>query len=402
MIIFFSLWLDSWQPFPGWFAIPVVLASAVLLLDFGNENWTQKLLSKAPLVLFGDISYSLYLVHWPLIVILRQKFGERDQVSLIAIAISILLSVLIYRLIEDPIRQSKLINGKRVALFSASLILVPIALVRMLPNFESNNQLNNSVSTQIPDEATLRQSEVTLGSNVCLDVHKIGLPDDISECIEGDLSLPTIFLVGDSHSLSASEGVIAAAKSVGFNVMTWSRSGCPFLVTSSVNRLCNGNRDYLLDAIGKSKPSAVLIVNGVNHYLEGLRDERFVPRGLKVRITETAAMYGETADYLLTRKIPTILMYEIPNLGENRPLSEFKLRSEIIAAINRSIKKSESKYGRTVTRVEPSDVLCPNGICEYSDENGRILYRDGQHLNADGSLRLKKLFEKVFSEISKN
>jgi len=229
-------------------------------------------------------------------------------------------------------------------------------------------------------------------------VHKQGLPENISQCVEGsDESMPLVFLLGDSHAYSVSEGVIAAAKRNGFRVMTWSRSGCPFLITSSVNRLCNGNRDYLLDAIKIEKPAAVLIVNGVNHYFEGARDESFVPRGSKARIKSVAASYGETIEFLLQSKVPAILMYEVPNMSrDERELSEFLLRREIVDAIERQIGNAEERYGLEVGRVDPADLLCRVGVCRSYDSEGNFLYADGQHLNADGALLISRLFDDVF------
>ena len=89
-LIFAAWWLDSWQPFPGWFALPVVVASAFLMLNSDQKTWFTELLSTRPFVYLGDISYSLYLLHWPFLVIAKQKFGDEDRVVLAAILLSIL------------------------------------------------------------------------------------------------------------------------------------------------------------------------------------------------------------------------------------------------------------------------------------------------------------------------
>jgi len=169
-----------------------------------------------------------------------------------------------------------------------------------------------------------------------------------------------------------------------------------------VNRLCNGNRNFLLESIERERPEAVIIVNGVNHYLEGLRSEEFVPRGLKTRINEVAASYGKTIEYLLRAKIPTALMFEIPNMDrEDRKLSDFLLRDTIIRSIDRDISKYEKIFDLEVMRVNPADVLCQSGICRTRDSAGINLYKDGQHVNADGSLLISELFDKVFIELKK-
>jgi len=209
--------------------------------------------------------------------------------------------------------------------------------------------------------------------------------------------MPLVFLLGDSHANSMSEGVIAAAKRNGFRVMTWSRSGCPFLITSSVNRLCNGNRDFLFNSIKDEKPAAVIIVNGVNHYFEGARDESFVPRGSRARIKSVAASYGETIEFLLQSNVRTALMYEVPNMNrEERDIGDFLLRRAIIESLNQQISKVEERIGLKVARIEAADVLCLNDICRSYDSAGNFLYADGQHLNADGALLVSRLFDDVF------
>ena len=397
-LIFAAWWLDSWQPFPGWFALPVVLASAVLMLNSDQKTWFTKLLSTRPFVYLGDISYSLYLLHWPYLVIAKQKFGDEDRVVVAAVLLSILSSVAMYQFVENPFRRKSWENRKVFALSIAVLVLLPIFMVRVSATFVIKSQRLEAVLAAEVSENDVRSSRRNLGSSVCLDISDSGLPESISQCVEGSgESMPLVFLLGDSHAYSVSEGVIAAAKRNGFRVMTWSRSGCPFLITSSVNRLCNDNRDFLLNAIKDEKPVAVIIVNGVNHYFEGARDESFVPRGSRARTKSVAASYGETIEFLLQSNIQTALMYEVPNLNrDERDLSDFLLRREIIKALDKQISKVEKRLGFKVARIDPADALCPNGICQRYDSDGNSLYLDEEHINADGALAVSKLFDDVF------
>jgi hypothetical protein len=243
----------------------------------------------------GDISYSLYLLHWPFLVIAKQKFGDEDRIVLIAVLLSILSSIAVFQFVENPFRRNSWEKRKIFGLSIAGFVLLPIFMVRIAPIFDVEIAKLEVVSPGSSTEKEMRRSRISLGSNLCLDVHKQGLPENISQCVEGsDESMPLVFLLGDSHAYSVSEGVIAAAKRNGFRVMTWSRSQCPFLLRSSPNRLCNGNRDYLLNAIRTENPKAVLIVNGINHYLDGVKDESFIARGIRTRLVGVAKSYEET------------------------------------------------------------------------------------------------------------
>jgi peptidoglycan/LPS O-acetylase OafA/YrhL len=400
-LLFAAWWLDSWQPFPGWIALPVVLASAVLMLNSGQKTWFTNLISSRPFVYLGDISYSLYLLHWPYLVIAKQKFGDEDRVIFVAVIISIVSSIALYQFVESPFRQKPWRNRKVFALLIAVFVLLPIFMVRIATNFDRSVDDSEVVAPDNQTDEEARRSRISLGSNVCLDVYKQGLPEDVSQCVEGsDESLPLVFLLGDSHAYSISEGVIAAAKRNGFRVLTWSRSGCPFLITSSPNRLCNGNRDFLLKTIERENPSAVFIVNGVNHYFEGARDESFVPRGSKARIKSVAASYGQTVEFLLQSDVKTVLMYEVPNMNrDERKLSEFLLRKEIIESLDKRISEVEERFGIKVARIDPAEALCIDDVCRRYDSEGNFLYADDQHINADGATLISTLFDDVFREL---
>ena len=64
-------------PFPGAYALlPVLGAAALMLADEGpGQTLVGRALSIRPAVVIGDWSYSLYLWHWPVIVLLRANLG---------------------------------------------------------------------------------------------------------------------------------------------------------------------------------------------------------------------------------------------------------------------------------------------------------------------------------------
>lgn len=71
------------------------------------------LLGSRPMVFVGKISYSLYLVHWPLIVFAKRAFPNADKeiAALVIFAMAILLAWLNYKLIEQTFRYAKS-NGR--------------------------------------------------------------------------------------------------------------------------------------------------------------------------------------------------------------------------------------------------------------------------------------------------
>ena len=100
------LTFDSTTPFPGWHAaLPVVGAALVLGggID-GPRNGARLLLDTRPMRFVGNISYSLYLWHWPLLI-LPSAYVVRDLgllERLLALGASVLLAWASYRWVETP------------------------------------------------------------------------------------------------------------------------------------------------------------------------------------------------------------------------------------------------------------------------------------------------------------
>lgn len=124
--IVFTLFAFRAHPsFPGaWAALPVLGAYAIIL--GGPNAWiNQYLLGNRLMVGIGLISYPLYLWHWPLLVFPRILEGHEPapQFRIAALALSIVLAYMTYRWWEKPMRQTA--HPKRMSLV---LLLVLIAL----------------------------------------------------------------------------------------------------------------------------------------------------------------------------------------------------------------------------------------------------------------------------------
>lgn len=101
--------LDESIPFPGLTAI-IPISCAVILLYSGCYGRAKCIMEHSITVFIGKISYSLYLIHWPVIVLCRWIFGtslSSVYIGLIAITLSFTLSYLSWKHLETPIRRTK-------------------------------------------------------------------------------------------------------------------------------------------------------------------------------------------------------------------------------------------------------------------------------------------------------
>eukprot|EP00727_Mastigamoeba_balamuthi_P007819 m51a1_g3658 hypothetical protein (372) ;mRNA; f:222292-227604 len=91
--------------YPNYMTLVVVGATAFIL-------WCKAQLRCVPLERLGDMSYSIYLYHWPVILFLKQSYSEASLVTffpfyIAAVALSALLGYISYSLVEHRIQRAR-------------------------------------------------------------------------------------------------------------------------------------------------------------------------------------------------------------------------------------------------------------------------------------------------------
>jgi len=98
---------ESMPYFPATGALPPVIGAAlVIAAGVGQEPEYQAFLRSPVSGYIGDISYSLYLVHWPVIVLLGATMDVGGSFYVAAVALSFSLSIASYHLVENPLRRA--------------------------------------------------------------------------------------------------------------------------------------------------------------------------------------------------------------------------------------------------------------------------------------------------------
>jgi peptidoglycan/LPS O-acetylase OafA/YrhL len=119
------LGLNRDSVFPGISALIPVAAAALIIIGVGEKSIVNGVLGSRLFVFFGKISYSLYLVHWP-IVCAFATFGLLDGRfrSIAGILLSIFVAWISYTFVEQKFRHGKIKNPKRVYGVVASCALL--------------------------------------------------------------------------------------------------------------------------------------------------------------------------------------------------------------------------------------------------------------------------------------
>lgn len=117
--------------FPGIGALLPVIATMLLLLGAQNNNIVNTVLSSKPFQFIGDISYSLYLVHWPIICFVGLFIRLTNPATqLLIISASIFLGFFSWYFIEEKFRHGlKVLVTLKESLTPITLILCSASLV---------------------------------------------------------------------------------------------------------------------------------------------------------------------------------------------------------------------------------------------------------------------------------
>lgn len=119
---------DSLTPFPSWATLFPVVGTCLVLLYGKHDNFLTRILSTRSVVYIGLVSYSLYIFHQPIISFIKvivsvDSFYSSNILKVLALVITVVISLLSYHCLEKPIRYGKRFSDSAIM---ASLVLILI------------------------------------------------------------------------------------------------------------------------------------------------------------------------------------------------------------------------------------------------------------------------------------
>ena len=266
--------IDGTRVFPGlWVLLPV--GGTFLLLVAGRRGWVnRRLLSFAPVVWIGLISYPLYLWHWPLLSFARHVVGGSPTVvvRLSLVALSVALAWVTYRAIEWPIRFGSRSRRMVPVLSGAMVVLFAAGLATDASGGFINRSINRSDAAHLVDfyERMKRGGLRTAYRAECdfMDWVTEGTRHQLDPSCTAAGSSGTVLLWGDSFAQALSLGIREQLPR-GVSLAQVATSACApavedFDLTVSERR-CEKANLYALEAIGRLKPSLVIIAQSRGH-----------------------------------------------------------------------------------------------------------------------------------------
>jgi peptidoglycan/LPS O-acetylase OafA/YrhL len=277
--------------YPGVATLAPVLGTAVVILggsaggvDRGRS--VDRVLGIRPLQFLGRVSYSLYLVHWPLLVLVHERLGLATPLPVwlgVALALTAVpLAAAMYSGVESPLRFGAQ-NSVRRTLFLAISIPTALAvtLLGLVPlvsgaPLHSNRSVGPTTITAPPAatgfvpvgiEPTLADSASDTGelySRRCQQSLGGAAP---LRCTFGDSgSAFVMVLFGDSHAGRWFSALDEVAGSRGIRLETFTKSGCrseetDALWDASANPSCSRWRTAVVQKLAAERPDVIVLTN---------------------------------------------------------------------------------------------------------------------------------------------
>ena len=310
--------------FPApWALLPVTGAALVIAAGVRGEP-AQGFLRNQASVYVGNISYSLYLVHWPVIVILGALVPHDGYFYLAAVALTFGLAIGSYHFVENPLRRSdwrtarSTIHEIRRRRFHprqtsrqaavAVLVLLTVGLIAYVMQPAAHSTGVPSPVAAPPPGAPPAPAEAKLGPLASAlqqqittalsetqwphlnpsmesgisetwpsEINRCGMPTpaSIQECTWGSPAAPTrITVVGDSVAMHYvnSLRLLALNSDDQIQVHAEAMGGCPFTnnpVSTSDRRFgdaCPARKQHAIDYINANQPTVVIISNQYEGY----------------------------------------------------------------------------------------------------------------------------------------
>jgi peptidoglycan/LPS O-acetylase OafA/YrhL len=340
--------IDSSSAFPApWALLPVLGTMLVIAAGTGTDHYAFLLPLTNPVSGYlGTISYSLYLWHFPVIILGGAVFLNRTPAFYLGCAaVMLLLAIYSYHLIEDPVRRSAWLSGRktraggtttadgrpaRAAGFTRAAVaagitavLVTVA-VPLVPEHARDIELAGASAPGVSEETADLQdqiraaltsedwpqlhptmAEATTGSlapgeiAACSGVEQLV----VSECTWGEEGASrSAVVVGDSIAMSWTSSVREAfAPADGWSVTGLATSGCTFtnVLVRNTNpetvAACEDRKAQAVDVINDLQPDVVIIANTYEPRFPVGRDEPMTPEEWKDSTREIVSRFSDAA-----------------------------------------------------------------------------------------------------------
>ena len=369
-----------------------------------KKNSFSFLLSNHIILKIGLISYSLYLIHWPIIVFSKYYiFGQLDLFQKIIIFIlSLLISQISFNFIEKPLRQKYDVRQKKMLSSIIFVFLLLFISTYISEGFKFRMDKNNiqKVNTLNKDKAEeFCEAQFSKNNKV---KEKI--------CLYGSEKDAKIVIMGDSNGTMWFPGFKEIGIKNNFSIVSYSRSCNNFPHLNFYPEINFNNCDEI------NLENKILVIGAQWFNYQNSNDINSLAKGFAKNISklynnnqlknfDKIIIMGQIPNYLKNLfdiktcfsrpqylKDIKCVEYFNDSLNENDFLDEIK---EFNSLLFFEIKKTLGLNKDRLLFINPIEFLCETNCVQFIEK--KIVYMDGNHISSDTS---KYIINKNFSTIN--
>ncbi len=372
-------------PFPGLSALPVCVGAMLVIWtgERGVGTSVRTILAWQPLVGIGLISYSVYLIHWPLVVFAK-RFAAGDLSSLQKAAIVVVALAAGYaswRYIERPWRHPA--DGEpRPArqVFAVATALIAVLAVGSTGATRAFLTLPKAIAEEFENHRRAALREPCL-----LGVNQQPVDWRAEACVR-KVGTELFAIWGDSYAAHYFEALRALAKKEMVGTAAFAYAGCPPIVGANINKKsnCASFNKLALETILSLKPKVVVLsahwLNYEKHRsFPGANDDILVLLQSTIdqlqRSGTRVVMIGPSPYFPAT--VPSIAMAKNGPAGEGLAPARY---SKLFDAFFRKL----AAVG-AIEHVPAYAMFCNTAaLCRFRDHDN-LLFWDNGHLTSRGA-----------------
>lgn len=347
--------------------IIVVLTAFILTLNPPRKTRLWSIVFEK----FGDYSYSIYLVHFPIIVLwnyqpfLGTKLGI-EKINEVPILLLVILasSVLMFTCIEVPFRK-----------FRYSFILTPIPFVILIafsPSLESLHKENFS-----PNELSISYAFQDRSEYRCGKVFRVFNPTARVCPINKGIQNTNVLLLGNSHADSIKETFIEVSNEYEVSAYFWVKNNPLMRGGAGIDEVYSEVKEKKISHVFLHYSSKALDILTLTNFLQKLSDEN-----VSVTILGSVPVWSNSIPYLMWNQDKFI--DELDRNYEDYFQDNFDELTSIRKLVN-----EQTEY------LDIAALLC-NPMCKYSNKDYEPYYWDSGHLTLTGSQLIKEPLNEIF------
>ena len=385
-------------PFPGVYAL-LPCVGAALCLWIGADQYLNifRALRCWPLVFFGDISYPLYLIHWPVFVFARYWAESEVTTShyLMLIAGCVLASAAIFYFIEKPVRKGcRSVSISTVLITSSAVILCFLALGVSVSQSKGWPARFPAKVLELAETPGVSYPETDPQQASEMNFPRFGSPS---------AAVPSCLLWGDSHARDLVPAFDAAARHLSLNGAYLIEFGrAPIIDPKNEGGLQSRLAPYVMNWLENNGVRHVCLVGNWTSHI-GAKGAKPMERAMQQTL-QALRKRGVDVTFVQSwpsqsRHVPRAMAKMIWN---QQPMHEslgvsyaaFQQESEVETAIFSKLKNAHARILSLNDTFKSRD-----GYVLAADEAGP-LYSDTHHLSSHGAERLIPQIESFLQTIA--